>query len=139
MKALSNLKVLDLSRLLPGNFCSMMLADYGADVIKVELPKKPDPVRYFNPKKQGLSYWHIAVNRNKKSITLDYTKPQGRNILLKLMQESDILIESWRPGLMEKWQISYDQIKEIAPQLIYASISGYGQKDRKSTRLNSSH
>ena len=127
MKALQNIKVLDLSKMLPGNYCSMLLADYGAQVIKVELPGREDPVRSFQPQKAGLSYWHIALNRNKKSLSLDYKSPEGKKVFFELVKTADVLLESFRPGQLEKWGLSYEVLKEINPRLIYCSISGYGK------------
>ena len=130
MKSLQNLRVLDLSKMLPGNYCSMLLADHGAEVIKIDLPDRPEPVRFFQPQKEGMSYWHMILNRGKKSITLDYRSKKGREVFWELVKTSDILLEAFRPGQLDKWGIGYDILKEINPQLIYCAISGYGKKNK---------
>ena len=132
MKALKGIKVLDLSKLLPGNYCSMLLADYGAEVIKVEQPQKPDPVRSFLPQKNGISYWHMSLNRNKKSLSLDYLSPEGKEIFFKLVENADVLLHSYRPGYMEQNGLSYDELKKINPGLVYASITGFGNHSENS-------
>lgn len=126
MKALQNIRVIDLTKMLPGDYATMMLADYGADVIKVELPGKEDPIRFFSPQKEGLSYSHLALNRNKKCITLDFRKDEGKNILLELIKTADVLIESFRPGFMATNGLSYDAVKQVNKKIVYCSLSGFG-------------
>lgn len=123
--ALQGIKVLDLGRVLAGPFCSAMLADLGADVIKVEEPGNGDDTRHFNPFEQGESAYFMQLNRNKRGITLDLKK--GKHILLKLVQEADILVENFRPGTMEKLGLGYENLKKINPGLIYLALSGFGQ------------
>ena len=130
MRSLQNLRVLDLSKMLPGNYCSMLLADHGAEVIKIDLPDRPEPVRFFQPQKRGMSYWHMILNRGKKSITLDYRSKKGQEVFLELVKTADILLEAFRPGQLDKWGIGYDILKEINPKLIYCAISGYGKKNK---------
>jgi len=127
MSALSNLKVLDLSTLLPGPFATMILADLGADVLRVESPTRPDLVRVMPPLANGLSTKHAALNRNKRAITLDLKKPEAIGLVERLISEYDILVEQFRPGVMERLGLGYDRLKEINPRLIYCSITGYGQ------------
>ncbi len=130
--ALQGVKVLDLGRVLAGPFCSAVLADLGADVIKVEEPQKGDDTRHFNPFVEGESTYFMQLNRNKRGITLDLKK--GKDILLKLVKESDVLVENFRPGTMEKLGLGYDELKKINPGLVYLALSGFGQygpyKDR---------
>lgn len=118
---LTDVKVLDLSRLLPGPYCTMLLADLGADVIKVEEPGRGDYMRELIP---GIFY---AVNRNKRSIVLNLKKREALNVLYKLSETADIFVESFRPGVAERLGLGYSRIREINPGIIYCSISGYGQ------------
>ena len=124
---LQGLKVLDLTRLLPGPFCSMMLADYGADVLKVEAPGEGDYLRSWEPLVDGTSAFFIAVNRNKRSLTLNLKKPAGKDLFQKLVLEHDVVLESFRPGVMERLGCGYKALSEIKSNLIYCAISGYGQ------------
>jgi crotonobetainyl-CoA:carnitine CoA-transferase CaiB-like acyl-CoA transferase len=124
--ALSGLKVLDLSRLLPGPFCSMVLADLGADVIKVEEPKTGDYIRWWPPKIGGNSGFHVVLNRNKRSLTLDLKNAQGKVIFEKLVADTDVVLESFRPGVMDKLGLGFEHLAEINPRLVFCSISGYG-------------
>ena len=133
-RALQDLKVIDLSKLLPGNYCSMLLADYGAEVIKVERPQAPDPLRFFQPQKAGLSYWHLTLNRGKKSLCLDFKKEEGRLAFLSLVRQADVLLESSRPGAMAKIGLDYPSLREVNQRLIYCSLSGYGQTGKNSGR-----
>jgi len=124
---LAGLKVLDLTRLLPGPFCSMILADYGADVLKIEAPGEGDYLRSWEPLVDGISAFFIAVNRNKKSLTLNLKKTAGRELFQKLLLEYDVVLESFRPGVMERLGCGYKDLSAIKPNIIYCSISGYGQ------------
>lgn len=126
--ALAGIKVLDLSTMLPGPYCSMMLADFGAEVIKIEQPGKGDQARYYYPFwNNGMGYRHIMVNRNKKSITLNLKSEEGKKIFLKLAKEADVILEQYRPGVMKRLGIDYDTIKELNPRIIFCSVSGFGQ------------
>lgn len=122
--ALEGVKVLDLSRVLAGPYCTMMLGDMGADVIKVEIPGTGDDSRGFPPFVQGESGYFKNMNRNKKGITLNLKK--GKDVFFDLVRKSDILIENYRPGTMEKLGIGYDVLKEINPKLVYGCVSGFG-------------
>ena len=134
-KALEGLRVLDMSRVLAGPFCTQMLGDLGADVVKVERPGVGDDTRKWGPpfllddegRETTESAYYLSCNRNKRSIALDFTMPEGQEILDRLMAKSDILVENYKPGGLAKYGLSYDQIKDRHPHLIYASISGYGQ------------
>lgn len=124
---LKGLKVLDLTQALAGPFCTLMLADLGAEVIKVEVPQKGDDTRGWGPYVKGESAYFMCVNRGKKSITLDLKKPKGREILLKLATSSDVFIENFRPGVMKRLGVDYETLKHVNPRIIYCSVSGFGQ------------
>lgn len=125
---LNGVKVLDLSRVLAGPYCGMILADMGADVLKVEIPEKGDDARRNAPLIQGgESSYFINMNRNKKGITLNLKAEKGREVFLKLIKETDILIENYRPGVMQRLGLGYDVLREINPGLVYGAISGFGQ------------
>jgi crotonobetainyl-CoA:carnitine CoA-transferase CaiB-like acyl-CoA transferase len=124
--ALSGLKVLDLSRLLPGPFCSMLMADLGADVIKVEVPKIGDYIRWWSPQIGNNSGFHVVLNRNKRSLTLDLKAREGKEIFEKLVAGADVVLEGFRPGVMAKLGLGFEYLERINPRLVYCSISGYG-------------
>ncbi|SHJ74204.1 CoA:oxalate CoA-transferase [Dethiosulfatibacter aminovorans DSM 17477] len=123
---LENIKVLDLTRVLAGPYCTMVLADLGAEVVKVEMPGKGDDSRAFGPYVGEESAYFMSINRNKKSITLNLKTEEGKNLLKELVKKFDILVENYRPGTMEKLGLGYDVLKEINPNLIYAASSGFG-------------
>ena len=125
--ALSGIRVLDLSRLLPGPYCSMMLGDLGADVIKIEEPGRGDYIRDVPPRLKQNSASFLAVNRNKKSITLNLKSIRGRNIFLDLVKGADVVLEGFRPGVMNKLRIGFKDLEKANPRIIVCSISGYGQ------------
>jgi len=127
LKALEGIKILDLSRVLAGPFCTMLLADMGAEVIKVEIPDKGDDSRSFPPFKKGQGTYFINFNRNKKSIVLNLKKSSDVFKFLEIIKSMDVLVENFRPGTMEKMGLGYERIKNVNDQLIYASISGFGQ------------
>jgi crotonobetainyl-CoA:carnitine CoA-transferase CaiB-like acyl-CoA transferase len=127
-KALDGIRVLDLTRMYGGPFCTMHMAELGAEVIKVEIPQAGDGVRNLAPQTEGQeSYPFIILNRGKQGITLNLNSEEGRNICKDLAARSDILIENFTPGVMEKLGLGYEQLKPRNPGLIYASISGFGQ------------
>lgn len=125
--ALLGLRVLDLSRVLAGPFCTMLLADMGAEVIKLEIPERGDDSRQFPPFKDGKSLYYVNLNRGKRSITLNLKHEEGRRIFMELVKKSDVLIENFRPGTMDRLGIGYETLKEVNPRLVFASISGFGQ------------
>lgn len=125
--ALDGIKVLDLTRLLPGAFCSQMLADLGADVLKIEQPDGGDYNRSFPPLNRVESGSFLLLNRNKKSLTLNLKAPAGKDILRRLVRDADVLLEGFRPGVMERLGLSFEQLSLENPRLIYCAISGYGQ------------
>lgn len=123
---LAGIKVLDLTRVLAGPFATMLLADLGAEVLKVEMPGIGDDSRHFGPFKNERSLYFVSINRGKHSITLNLKTETGKEILRKLVAEHDILVENFRPGVMEKLGLGYEALKEINPGLIYAVSSGFG-------------
>lgn len=134
MGALSDIKVLDLTRVLAGPYATMVLADLGAEIIKIEQPEKGDDSRAYGPYKNGESAYFMSLNRNKESLTLNLKTPEGKEILKNLVKQVDILVENFRPGTMEKLGLGYEVLKEINPRLIYASSTGYGQTGPYSQR-----
>lgn len=125
--ALQGIRVLDLSRLLPGPFLTMVLADMGASVIKIEDPRVGDYLRAFPPSKGGISGRYLAVNRGKRSVALDLKQPAGRDALLRMAEQADVVIESFRPGVIDKLGVGYAALAARNPKIIVCSISGYGQ------------
>jgi crotonobetainyl-CoA:carnitine CoA-transferase CaiB-like acyl-CoA transferase len=125
---LSDVIVIDLSRVLAGPYCTMILGDLGATVIKVEQPGKGDDTRHFGPPYiAGESAYYLGLNRNKQSILLDFSTPEGKERLLKLLSTATMLVENFRPGALERQGLGYETLRAINPGLIYCSISGYGQ------------
>ena len=126
--ALAGLRVIEMGQLLAGPFCGQLMADFGAEVIKLEPPGKGDPMRDWGQEKpQGVSLWWSVVARNKKSVELDARQPEGQAIIRDLAARADILIENFRPGTMERWGLGYDALKAVNPRLIMIRVSGYGQ------------
>ena len=135
MRPLEGLRVVDLTRVLSGPYCTMQLGDLGAEVIKVEQPGKGDDTRAFAPPFQGdQAAYFLSVNRNKKSVTLDMKSDRGKEVLWRLIEVSDVLVENFRPGAMDRLGLGYEAVRARRPSMIYASISGFGdtgiQKDR---------
>jgi crotonobetainyl-CoA:carnitine CoA-transferase CaiB-like acyl-CoA transferase len=126
--ALQGLKVLDLTRFIAGPHCAMILADLGADVVKVERPKGGDDTRSIAPHIAGESVYFMVFNRNKRSITIDFRDPDGRRLLRDLAARADVLVENFRPGTMEKMECGWEALQAINPRLIMARISGFGQE-----------
>ncbi|ARP92263.1 carnitine dehydratase [Bordetella genomosp. 9] len=128
VRPLDHVKVIDVSSFLAGPFCSTQLAEFGADVIKLELPRVGDPLRRFGTITPcGDSLPWLSECRNKKSATLDLRTPEGAELLKALVKESDVLVENFQPGTLEKWNLGWDVLKEVNPRLIMVRISGYGQ------------
>lgn len=125
-KVLSGIRVLDFTQVLAGPYCTMNLADFGAEVIKIEKPGSGDGSRIFGPFVNNQSGYYTLVNRGKKGVTLDLKK--GKDIIYEMVKTCDIVVENFKPGVMEKLGYSYDKLKEINPSIIYCSISGFGQK-----------
>lgn len=132
--ALLGIRVLDMSRVLAGPFTGMLLADMGADVIKLEIPGKGDDSRQFPPFIDGESMYYVNLNRGKKSITINLKSEEGKKIFKELVKQSDVLLENFRPGTMDRLGLGYSDLKEINTGLVYAAISGFGQYGPYSTR-----
>lgn len=132
--ALENLVVLDLCRVIAGPFCGAMLADMGARVIKVEVPGKGDDARAYAPHINGESLYYANLNRNKYGITLNMKTEEGKEILRDLVRKADILIENFRPGVMDRLGLGYEELKKINPRLIYGAVSGFGSYGRYKDR-----
>lgn len=127
MLPLSGFRVLDLTRFLSGPYCTMVLADYGADVIKIEQPGTGDDSRRMAPKTDGESYPFAMANRGKRSVSLDLKSERGRELFTRLIEDADLIIENFRPGVMKKLGFDYDSVREIRDDILYCSISGFGQ------------
>ncbi|MFN6955640.1 MAG: CaiB/BaiF CoA transferase family protein [Acetobacteraceae bacterium] len=125
--ALAGLKVIDLTRVLGGPYCTMILADHGAEVIKIE-PPQGDETRGWGPPFDagGDASYFLGVNRNKRALALDLTKPEGREVLLRLLEGADVLIENYKPGTMERWGLGYEALSARFPRLIHCRVSGFG-------------
>lgn len=132
--ALNGIKVLDLTRVLAGPVCTMMLADMGAEVIKIEIPGKGDDSRAFSPFKNGESAYFINLNRNKKGITLNMKSEQGKRVFLDMVKKADMVVENYRPGVMERLGLGYEELKQVNPGIIYGAVSGFGHTGPYSQR-----
>lgn len=126
IQALEDLTVLDLTRVVAGPYAGSILGDFGAKVIKIEVPGKGDDARSYGPYENGESMYFANLNRNKKGITLNLKRPEGKKIFLSLVKEADILLENYRPGVMEKLGLGYDELRKENPGLIYGALSGFG-------------
>lgn len=137
---LKSLNILDFSTLLPGPYATMLMADMGATVLRVESPTRSDLLKNMPPLHGKNSFAHLSINRNKKSLALDLKNEDAKDIILKLIEEYDILIEQFRPGVMDKLGLGYSELSKINPRLIYCSITGYGQtglyKDKAGHDIN---
>ena len=133
---LSGVFVLDLTRVLSGPYCTMLLADMGARVVKVERPGDGDETRAWGPPfVAGESAYFLGTNRNKESIALDFKRPEGRRIIHRLLDQADVVVENFRPGTLTRLGLDYASLKEARPKLIHASISGFGQTGPGDSRL----
>lgn len=126
MKALEDIIVLDLTRVLAGPYCTAMLADYGAKVVKLEMPGKGDDTRSMGPFKNGESMYYANVNRGKLGCTLNLKAPEGKQMFLDMVKKADVVVENYRPGVMDKLGVGYDVLKDVNPRIIYAAVSGFG-------------
>ncbi|MDX3518219.1 CoA transferase [Streptomyces scabiei] len=124
---LSHLRVLDLATLFAGPLAATMLGDFGAEVIKVEHPRKPDPSRGHGPSKDGVGLWWKMLGRNKRTLTLDLSTPGGRDTLLRLAATADVVIENFRPGTLERWGLGWKELSAANPRLVLARVTGFGQ------------
>ena len=132
---LTDLRVIEMGQLLAGPFCGQLLADFGAEVIKIEAPGVGDPMRQWGREKpHGKSLWWPVVARNKKSITMNLRTPEGQEMVRELVKNTDILIENFRPGTMERWNLSYEELSAINPRLVMVRVTGFGQTGPYSSR-----
>lgn len=140
MQPLNGLKILDFTTLLPGPYATQLLADMGADVLRIEAPNRPDLLKYMPPMVGKVSAAHATINRNKKSLALDLKHEKAKGIILSLIEEYDIVIEQFRPGVMSRLGLDYESLKKAQDKLIYCSITGYGQsgplKDKAGHDIN---
>ncbi|MCD6436015.1 MAG: CoA transferase [Clostridiales bacterium] len=133
-QSLEGIKILDLTRVLAGPYATMVLADLGANVMKVEMPVKGDDSRHFGPYVGDESAYFMSLNRNKRSMTLNLKTKKGKELLKEMIKNVDVIIENFRPGTMEKLELGYDVLKEINPKIIYAAVSGFGHSGPYSKR-----
>jgi len=132
---LSDLRLIEMGTLLAGPFCGQLMGDFGAEIIKVEPPGKGDPMREWGQEKaHGMSLWWPVIARNKKSVTLNLREKEGQEIARELISKADFLLENFRPGTMQRWNLSYEELKKINPGLIMIRVSGYGQTGPYSKR-----
>ena len=128
MKALQGVRVLDLTRALAGPYCTMMLGDYGADVVKIERPGVGDDTRGWTPPFIGdESAYFLSVNRNKRSVTLNLRHDQGKEMFIEMAKKADVVVENFTPGVVGRLGIDYESLKAVNPRMVYCSISGFGQ------------
>ncbi|MEU4007429.1 CaiB/BaiF CoA transferase family protein [Streptomyces pseudogriseolus] len=124
---LTGLRVLDLATLFAGPLAATLLGDFGADVVKVEHPRRPDPSRGHGPSKDGVGLWWKVLGRNKRTVTLDLSTPGGRTTLLRLVRTADVVVENFRPGTLEKWDLGWPELSAVNPRLVLARVTGFGQ------------
>ncbi len=134
MDALEDLVVLDLTRVLAGPYCTMMLADFGAKVIKIEVPVKGDDTRAMGPFKNGSSLYYANVNRNKQGVTLNLKSAAGKKMFLEMVKKADVVVENYRPGVMDRLGLGYDVLRQENERIIYAAVSGFGSYGRFHSR-----
>lgn len=131
---LAGIRILDLTRVLAGPFATMLLADLGADVIKVERPTDGDETRHIPPLSQGESHYFLSVNHNKRGVVIDLKDRRGRDLALELAALSDVLVENFRPGVTERLGLDHESVKQVNPEIVYCSISAFGQSGPLATR-----
>ncbi|MDN3269369.1 CoA transferase [Streptomyces sp. MA15] len=124
---LTGLRVLDLATLFAGPLAATLLGDFGADVVKVEHPRRPDPSRGHGPSRDGVGLWWKVLGRNKRTVTLDLSTPGGRATLLRLAATADVVVENFRPGTLEKWDLGWPELSAVNPRLVLARVTGFGQ------------
>ncbi len=126
-QALAGVRVIELGQLIAGPFCGKLLADFGAEVIKIEPPGKGDPLRKWRLLKDGTSVWWQVQSRNKRSVCLDLRRAEGQAVVRRLARDAHVLIENFRPGTLEEWGLGWEDLSKVNPDLIMLRISGYGQ------------
>jgi crotonobetainyl-CoA:carnitine CoA-transferase CaiB-like acyl-CoA transferase len=128
------MRVIDAGQMIAGPLSCTMLADFGAEVIKIEHPVHGDAMRTRPPEKNGKSLWWKVIGRNKKNITMNLSKPEGQALLKRLVKTADVLVENFRPGTFERWGLGYAELSKINPRLVFVRVSGYGQTGPYSSR-----
>jgi crotonobetainyl-CoA:carnitine CoA-transferase CaiB-like acyl-CoA transferase len=127
IRPLEGIRVVEAATLFAAPIAGMLLGDYGAEVIKIEHPRHPDPARGHGPSKDGVGLWFKTLGRNKRLVTLDLSQPDGRDIFLRLAERSDVVLENFRPGTLERWGLGWDELAAANPRLVLARVSGFGQ------------
>jgi crotonobetainyl-CoA:carnitine CoA-transferase CaiB-like acyl-CoA transferase len=127
VKPLEGIRVVEAATLFAAPIAGMLLGDYGADVIKIEHPRRPDPARGHGPSKDDVGLWFKTLGRNKRLVTLDLSQPDGRDVFLRLAERSDVVLENFRPGTLERWGLGWDELSAVNPRLVLARVSGFGQ------------
>jgi crotonobetainyl-CoA:carnitine CoA-transferase CaiB-like acyl-CoA transferase len=127
VKPLHGIRVVEAATLFAAPIAGMLLGDYGADVIKIEHPRRPDPARGHGPSKDDVGLWFKTLGRNKRLVTLDLSQPDGRDIFVRLAERSDVVLENFRPGTLERWGLGWDELSAVNPRLVLARVSGFGQ------------
>jgi len=127
LRPLDGIRVIEAATLFAAPLAGMFLGDYGADVVKIEHPRRPDPARGHGPSKDGQSLWFKALGRNKRLVTLDLSRPEGRDLFLRLAEGADVVLENFRPGTLERWGLGPDELAAVNPRLVVARVSGFGQ------------
>jgi crotonobetainyl-CoA:carnitine CoA-transferase CaiB-like acyl-CoA transferase len=126
-RPLEGIRVVEAATLFAAPIAGMLLGDYGADVVKIEHPRQPDPARGHGPSKDGIGLWFKTLGRNKRLVTLDLSRPEGRDVFLRLAERSDVVLENFRPGTLERWGLGWDELSAVNPRLVLARVSGFGQ------------
>ena len=134
MKPLEGIRVVEAATLFAAPIAGMLLGDYGADVVKIEHPRKPDPARGHGPAKDGVGLWFKTLARNKRLATLDLSQRAGRDVFLRLAEHADVVIENFRPGTLERWELGWDELRAVNPRLVLARVSGFGQSGPYASR-----
>ena len=127
MRPLEGIRVVEAATLFAAPLAGMLLGDFGADVIKIEHPRRPDPARGHGPSKDGAGLWFKALARNKRLVTVDLSRPEGGELFLRLVERSDVVLENFRPGTLERWGLGWDELSAANPRLVLARVSGFGQ------------
>jgi crotonobetainyl-CoA:carnitine CoA-transferase CaiB-like acyl-CoA transferase len=127
VRPLDGIRVVEAATLFAAPLAAMFLGDFGADVVKIEHPRRPDPARGHGPEKDGEGLWFKALARNKRLITLDLSKPEGADLFLRLVEHADVAIENFRPGTLERWGVGWDELVRVNPRLVLARVTGFGQ------------
>jgi len=134
VKPLEGIRVVEAATLFAAPIAGMLLGDYGADVVKLEHPRRPDPARGHGPAKDGVGLWFKTLARNKRLATLDLSQPAGRDVFLRLAERADVVIENFRPGTLERWGLGWDELESVNPRLVLARVSGFGQRGPYASR-----